>query len=156
TPAARAGIKKGDHISRIEDESTINMDLNEAVSKLRGKPGTEVRIYVKRDKEDEKLYRMTRDLISIESVTSQLLADAVGYVRLSSFAGTTSRDLAMAIKDLKAQAGGKLKGLVLDLRANPGGLLEQAHQVADQFIDEGTIVTTSGMSDKLKEPKMAK
>lgn len=156
TPASRASIKKGDHIARIEDESTINMDLNEAVSKLRGKPGTEVRIYIKREKEEEKLYRLTRDLISIESVTSQLLADGVGYVRLASFAGTTSRDLAMAIKELKQQAGGKIKGLVMDLRSNPGGLLDQAHQVADQFIEEGTIVTTAGMSDKLREPKMAR
>jgi carboxyl-terminal processing protease len=156
TPASRANIKKGDHISRIEDESTINMDLNEAVSKLRGKPGTEVRIFVKREKEEEKLYKMTRDLISIESVTNQLLADGVGYVRLSGFAGTTSRDLSAAIKEMKAQNGGKLKGLVMDLRSNPGGLLEQAYQVADQFIEEGTIVTTAGMSDKLREPKMAR
>jgi carboxyl-terminal processing protease len=156
TPASRAGVKKGDHIARIEDESTINMDLNEAVSKLRGKPGTEVRIYVRRDKEEERLYRMTRDLISVESVTSQLLADGVGYVRISSFAGTTSRDLAGAVREMKGKAGGKLKGLVLDLRSNPGGLLDQAHQVADQFVEEGAIVTTSGMGDKVKEPKMAR
>jgi carboxyl-terminal processing protease len=158
TPAYRAGIRKGDQISRIEDESTVNMDLNDAVSKLRGKPGTEVKIWVRRASEEEKQFRLTRDLISIESVTSQMLADNVGYVRLSSFAGTTARDLATTIRDLKGQAGGHLKGLVMDLRSNPGGLLEQAIQVADQFIEEGTIVTTAGTNgsgDKLREPKLA-
>lgn len=157
TPAQRAGVKKGDHITRIDDESTINMELNEAVNKLRGKPGTEVRIFIKRDKEDERLLRVTRDMISVDSVSSQLLAEDVGYARLNSFAGTTSRELAAAIREMRSKAaGGKLKGLVLDLRSNPGGLLEQAHQVADQFIEEGTIVTTSGMGDKLKEPKFAR
>lgn len=155
TPAFRAGIKKGDHIARIEDESTINMELNEAVSKLRGKPGTEVRLFVRRAK-DEKPYTLVRDLISIESVTSQLLDGGVGYVRLSSFAGTTARDLVNAIRELKSQNGGKLKGLVLDMRSNPGGLLEQAIQVADQFIEEGTLVTTAGESGKLREPKNAR
>jgi carboxyl-terminal processing protease len=158
TPASRAGVKKGDHISRIEDESTINMDLNDAVSKLRGKPGTAIHLYIKRDKEEERQFSLTRDLISIESVTSQLLPEGVGYVRLASFAGTTSRDLAAAIREMKSQAPDhKLKGLVMDLRSNPGGLLDQAIQVADQFIDEGAIVTTAGMSDKheVREPKMA-
>jgi len=157
TPASRAGIKKGDHIARIEDESTINMDLNEAVSKLRGKPGSEVRIFVRRPpKDEEKLYTLVRATISIESVTSQLLPEGVGYVRLASFAGTTSRDLSAAVRELKEQTGGKLKGLVLDLRSNPGGLLEQAIQVADQFVESGTIVTTVGMSDRLREEKRAR
>jgi carboxyl-terminal processing protease len=155
TPASRAGIRKGDHIARIEDESTINMDLNEAVSKLRGKPGTEVRLFVKRAKEEDKLHRLVRDLISVESVTSQPLAGGVGYVRLSSFTGTTWRDLQAAIRELKKKNGDKLAGLVLDMRSNPGGLLEQAILVSDQFIDEGTLVTTSGMNEKLREPKAA-
>jgi len=156
TPAARSGLHKGDHIAQIDDESTINMDLSEAVSKMRGKPGTEVRLVVRREKEAQKSYKLTRDIISVESVTSRLLSDAVGYVRLSSFAGTTGRDLTQAVREMRQQAGGKLKGLVLDLRANPGGLLDQAHQVADQFVESGTIVTTSGMSEKLREPKEAR
>lgn len=154
TPASRAGVKKGDHIARIEDESTINMELSEAVQRLRGKPGTEVRLWIRRG-EEEKAQVLVRDTISIESVTSQLLDGKVGYVRLSSFAGTTSRDLQNAIKDLRKQAGGKLAGLVLDMRSNPGGLLEQAIQVADQFLSEGVIVTTAGMSGNLNEPKHA-
>lgn len=153
TPASRAGIKKSDHIARIDNESTINMDLNEAVSKLRGKPGTEVNIYVKRGEEAEKHHVLTRDLISIESVTSASLADGVGYVRLASFAGTTSRDLSAAIRELKAKAGGKLNGLVLDMRSNPGGLLEQAIQVTDQFVEEGTIVTTAGLMENGRSGK---
>lgn len=156
TPASRAGIKKSDHITRIEDESTINMDLNEAVSKLRGKPGTEIRIFVKRGADSEKKHVLVRDLISIESVTHKLLDGGVGYVRVSSFAGTTARDLTKAIAEMKKSSGGKLNGLVLDLRSNPGGLLDQAIQVADLFVDEGTIVTTAGMSDKLREPKSAR
>lgn len=156
TPASRAGIKRNDHISRIGDDSTINMDLNDAVSKLRGAPGTEVSIYVRRDGKPEKEYRVTRDLISIESVTSMPLAQGVGYVRLASFAGTTSRDLAAAIRELQGKNDGQLKGLVLDLRSNPGGLLDQAIQVADQFISSGTLVTTAGMSDKMRVPKKAR
>jgi carboxyl-terminal processing protease len=155
TPASKNGIKKGDHIARIEDESTVNMDLNEAVSKLRGKPGTGVRILVKRDKEEEKVYSLTRDVISVESVTSQMLADNVGYARISQFGGTTARDLASAVRDLKSQSGGKLKGLVLDLRSNPGGLLDMAIQVADQFLEKGVIVTTAGYGDRVREEKEA-
>lgn len=156
TPASRGGIKPNDHIARIADDSTINMDLNDAVSKLRGAPGTEVSIYVRRDGQPEKEYRLTRDLISIESVTSMPLSGGVGYVRLASFAGTTSRDLAAAVREMKEKNGGKLNGLVLDLRSNPGGLLDQAIQVADQFIESGTLVTTAGMSDKLRAPKKAR
>jgi carboxyl-terminal processing protease len=155
TPAARGGLKRGDHIAQIDDESTINMDLSEAVSKMRGKPGTEVRLVVRRDKDAPKTFRLTRDLISVESVTSRLLEGGVGYVRLSSFAGTTARELSQSVREMRQQSGGRLKGLVLDLRSNPGGLLDQAHQVADQFVDEGTIVTTAGMSDKLREAKEA-
>jgi len=158
TPAARAGIRKGDHIARIDDESTINMELSEAVSRLRGKPATEVRLFVRRGEEAEKPYKLTRDVISVDSVTSRLLADGVGYARLSSFAGTTSRDLLAAIREMKSQAGGSLKGLVLDLRSNPGGLLDQAYSVADLFVESGAIVTTAGYNGtrRQKEPKLAR
>ncbi len=155
TPASKAGIKAGDHITRIEDESTINMDLNDAVSLLRGKPGTPVRLWIQRGNRPEKLLHITRASISIDSVTSQLLAGGVGYVHISSFAGTTSADLKTAIQQMAEDNHGPLKGLVMDLRSNPGGLLEQAYQVADMFIDKGTIVTTAEMGDKLREPKVA-
>jgi carboxyl-terminal processing protease len=156
TPAARAGIKPKDRILRIADESTVNMDLNDAVDRLRGKPGSKVSITMDRKGWDKpREMSIARAQIDIESVEHKLLASKVGYVRIKNFQGNTSRDLQNAIRDLKGQAGGKLAGLVLDLRGNPGGLLEQAIQVSDVFVDSGTIVTTVGMNDRLREVKRA-
>ena len=156
TPALKAGIKPKDRIVRIEDESTVNMELNNAVERLRGKPGSKVTITVARQGWPEpRQLTLARAKIEIESVESKLLASKVGWVRIKNFQGNTARDLQLAIRDLKGQAGGKLSGLVLDLRGNPGGLLEQAIQVSDVFLDQGTIVTTVGMSDKLREVKRA-
>jgi carboxyl-terminal processing protease len=157
TPAYRAGIKKDDHISRIGEESTVNMDLNEAVSKLRGPVDSKVSITVMRKGwEKPQVMTVARATISIESVQSKLLASGVGYVRLKNFQGNTTRDLRAALDDMAAQVEGRrLKGLVLDMRGNPGGLLDQAIQVSDQFIQEGTLVATVGFSDKLREEKKA-
>src|SRR5687767_2829347 len=144
TPAYRAGIKKDDVITRIGEESTVNMDLNEAVSKLRGPVDSKVTITVAR-KAWDKSQSMTiaRAMISIESVQSKLLSENVGYIRVKNFQGNTTRDLQAAIEHLEGQAqnGGGMKGLVLDLRGNPGGLLEQAIQVSDTFLSDGTIVS---------------
>ncbi|MFO0594207.1 MAG: MXAN_5808 family serine peptidase [Myxococcaceae bacterium] len=161
TPAFRAGIKKDDQILKIGEESTVNMDLNEAVSKLRGPVDSKVTITVNRKGWDKpQQMTVTRALISIESVQSKLLSSNVGYVRLKNFQGNTTRDLETALGELAEQAkkGGSvngLKGLVLDLRGNPGGLLEQAIQVSDKFLSSGTIVSTVGLSDKLREEKRA-
>jgi len=159
TPAARAGIRKDDQIKRIGEESTVNMDLNEAVSKLRGPVDSKVSITVERKSWEKPVtLSLARAMISIESVQSKLLSQNVGYVRLKNFQGNTTRDLQAALQKLNldcASAGG-LKGLVLDLRGNPGGLLEQAIQVSDQFISQGTIVATVGMADKLREEKRAR
>ncbi|HLL56210.1 MAG TPA: MXAN_5808 family serine peptidase [Myxococcaceae bacterium] len=159
TPAAMKGIKKDDQIKRIGEESTVNMDLNEAVSKLRGPVDSKVTITVER-KGWEKPQQMTlsRAMISIESVQSKLLAGNVGYVRLKNFQGNTTRDLQSALQRLgrEAEASGGMKGLVLDMRGNPGGLLEQAIQVSDQFLSKGTLVATVGMADKLREEKHAR
>lgn len=160
TPAFRAGIKKDDQILRIGEESTVNMDLNEAVGKLRGPVDSRVTIHVMRKGWDKaQAMTVTRALITIESVQSKLLAQGVGYVRLKNFQGNTTRDLQQALVDLNQQAaeGGQrgLKGLVLDLRGNPGGLLDQAIQVSDLFLSSGTIVATVGLSDKLREEKRA-
>ncbi|MDP1822954.1 MAG: MXAN_5808 family serine peptidase [Archangium sp.] len=161
TPAFRGGIKKDDQILRIGEESTVNMDLNEAVGKLRGPVDSKVTISIMR-KGWEKTQQMTvtRALITIESVQSKLLASNIGYARLKNFQGNTTRDLQSAIEELGEQAkkGGSangLKGLVLDLRGNPGGLLDQAIQVSDLFLSSGTIVSTVGLSDKLREEKRA-
>ncbi len=160
TPAKRAGIQKDDQIKRIGEESTVNMDLNEAVSKLRGPVDSKVTITVERKGWDKPhVMTLSRAMISIESVQHKLLAQNVGYVRLKNFQGNTTRDLEAALADMRKQAeakGGSMKGLVLDLRGNPGGLLEQAIQVSDTFISNGVLVATVGLSDKLREEKRAR
>jgi carboxyl-terminal processing protease len=159
TPAYRGGIKKDDVIRKIEEESTVNMDLNEAVSKLRGPVDSKVTITLDRKGwEKAQVMTITRATITIESVQSKLLSGNVGYIRLKNFQGNTTRDLQAALDELsqRARADGGLKGLVLDIRGNPGGLLEQAIQVSDQFLSSGTIVSTVGFSDKLREEKKAR
>src|SRR5215813_11116375 len=158
TPAARAGIKKDDQIKKIGEESTVNMDLNEAVSKLRGPVDSRVTITVDRKGQDKPMVlTLARATISIESVQSKLLAGNVGYIRLKNFQGNTTRDMQTALGKLQsdAEASGGLKGVVLDLRGNPGGLLEQAIQVSDLFLSQGTIVTTVSLSERQREEKRA-
>ncbi len=157
TPAFKAGIKSKDQISRINNESTVNMDLTEAVNRLRGKPGSEVSITVKREGwPAPKPLTLTRAIINVESVSAKMLDGNIGYIRLKGFQGNTARDMRAELAKLKAQAGkAGLKGLVLDMRGNPGGLLEQAIQVSDAFVSHGSIVTTVGYSDKLREVKKA-
>src|SRR6516164_1431912 len=158
TPAARAGIKKDDQIKKIGEESTVNMELNEAVSKLRGPNDSKVTITVERKGwERPQVMTLTRAIISIESIQSKLLSQNVGYIRLKNFQGNTTHDLQVALGQLarEAEKTGGMKGVVLDLRGNPGGLLEQAIQVSDLFLSQGTIVTTVGYSDKLREEKRA-
>jgi carboxyl-terminal processing protease len=158
TPAHRAGIKKDDVIRKIGEESTVNMDLNEAVSKLRGAVDSRVTITVDRKGWDHpQVETLTRAMISIESVQSKLLDKGVGYIRLKNFQGNTTRDLQLALQVMQREAepNGGLKGVVLDLRGNPGGLLEQAIQVSDLFVSQGTLVATVGHSEQLREEKKA-
>jgi carboxyl-terminal processing protease len=161
TPAHKAGIKAKDQIVKIANESTINMDLNEAVSRLRGKPGSEISITIQRAGAAPKVHALTRAIINVESVEGKLLDKGVGYIKLKGFQGNTARDMKNELRRLKLEAAklgdgkGTLKGLVLDMRGNPGGLLEQAILISDAFIEEGTIVTTVGYSDKLREVKKA-
>ncbi|AEI65345.1 MXAN_5808 family serine peptidase [Corallococcus macrosporus] len=159
TPAHRAGIQKDDRIKKIGEESTVNMDLNEAVSKLRGPVDSRITITVERDGWDKpRIMTLARAMISIESVQHKMLSNNVGYIRLKNFQGNTTRDLEAALTQLRKQAAAKggFKGLVLDMRGNPGGLLEQAIQVSDTFLSSGTIVATVGLSDKLREEKRAR
>ncbi|NTX33755.1 PDZ domain-containing protein [Myxococcus llanfairpwllgwyngyllgogerychwyrndrobwllllantysiliogogogochensis] len=159
TPAHRAGIQKDDRIKKIGEESTVNMDLNEAVSKLRGPVDSRIIITVERDGWDKpRVMTLARAMISIESVQHKMLSGNVGYIRLKNFQGNTTRDLESALGELRKQADAKggFKGLVLDMRGNPGGLLEQAIQVSDTFLSNGTIVATVGLSDKLREEKRAR
>jgi len=149
TPAQRAGIKAKDVIARIEEQSTVNMDLQDAVDRLRGKPQTKITITLQRKGAEPKKLSLLREVINVETVAqAKLLEGNVGYVRLSQFSANTTRDLLGALQAQRAQAGGKLQGLVLDLRGNPGGLLEQAIQVSDLFLSTGVIVKTVGGGDR--------
>ena len=146
TPAYAAGVKANDHIVQIDDEVTENLTLNESVDRMRGDPGTSVVLQIRRGKEKgTKRYQITRDIIRVSSVDSKMLSKGVGYIKIKQFAGNTAREVRQAMKTLRKQGA---KGWVLDLRWNPGGLLEQAIQVSDLFVDAGTIVTTIGGGER--------
>lgn len=157
TPAGRAGVKKYDRILKINNESTLNMGLNEAVTHLRGAPGTKVTVWIHREGADgwqgTKPFELTREVIHVSSVEHKLLDNGIGYVRLKQFAANTTSDLQAALADMKKN--GELKGLVLDLRGNPGGLLDQAAKVVDTFVSEGPIVATVGNPSEGREEKDA-
>jgi carboxyl-terminal processing protease len=157
TPAGRAGVKKNDRITKINNESTLNMGLNEAVNHLRGDPGTKVTAWIHRDGSDgwqgSRPFELTRELIHVASVEHRLLDGGIGYVRLKQFQANTTSDLQSALSDMKK--GGELKGLVLDLRGNPGGLLDQAAKVVDTFVKDGPIVATVGNPSEGREEKTA-
>lgn len=143
TPAYKAGIKSGDRIIKIEDESTKDMSMMEAVKRIRGPKGTKVNLTIAREGESKPLeFSITRDVIPLKSVRHYLLTPEIGYVRVSTFQSKTTRDLSSALRKMEKEQ--KLKGLILDLRNNPGGLLSQAEGVADLFLDSGTIVSTKG------------
>jgi carboxyl-terminal processing protease len=155
TPAYAAGLKPFDNIVKIGDESTVSMDLDEAVSKLRGDPGTPVSISVMRkDWTEPKDFTIVREEIEIDSVEHKALEGGIGYLLIKSFQGTTLKDLRAALEDLKAS--GATKGIILDLRNNPGGLLDQAVKVVDEFVKTGTIVSTVEAGNVIKERKEAK
>jgi carboxyl-terminal processing protease len=157
TPASRAGLKAGDVITRIGDVSTVSMPIEEAVRMLRGPEGSKVTIWVTRKGwSDDKRYDIVRERIKIESVESKLLSNNVGYIRIKNFQQNTGKDLEEQLEELRRKADGNLKGLVMDLRNNPGGLLEQAIRVSDKFLTSGDIVTTVGYGNKLREPKRAR
>ncbi|MEQ8276649.1 MAG: MXAN_5808 family serine peptidase [Deltaproteobacteria bacterium] len=157
TPASRAGLEAGDIISRIGDVSTVSMPIEEAVRMLRGPEGSKVTIWVDRKGwADSRRFNIVRERIKIESVESKLLANRVGYIKIKNFQQNTGKDLDERLEKLSKEAGGKLAGVVLDLRNNPGGLLEQAIRVSDKFLTSGDIVTTVGYGNKLREPKRAR
>jgi carboxyl-terminal processing protease len=157
TPASRAGIKRMDRIEKIDNESTLNMGLTEAVSHLRGTPGSKVTLWVHRDGEGGwqgvRPFELVRETIKVKSVESKLLEGNVGYVRLKQFQSQSSKELDEALDTMRKN--GELKGLVLDLRGNPGGLLDQAAKIVDKFVNEGPIVATVGNAEG-REEKVAK
>jgi len=147
TPADRQGVKSGDHILRINGEVTKNMTLMEAVKRLRGAKGTSVTITISREGLHEpKDLTLVREAIPLISVKSMELEPGFVYIRISNFQATTTKDVRSALKSLKKKT--PILGLVLDLRNNPGGLLDQAVKVADIFIDKGMIVSTRGRNQQ--------
>jgi carboxyl-terminal processing protease len=155
TPAFKAGVKPGDMIFKIEDEFTKDMTLVDAVKKMRGPKGTKITISIKREGVPELIdFTLVRDTIRVQSVRSRALEEGYGYVRLAQFQERSDRDLQKALEKLAAEKGG-IKGLVLDLRNNPGGLLTQAVRVSDLFLDSGLIVYTEGRIESQKQKYFA-
>lgn len=148
TPAARAGIKPGDLIIKIDDTPTKGLTLSEAVKRMRGEPGSKIQLTVVREGETAPLpVTMERAIINVASVRGRMLEPGMGYLRISSFTTETGGTLEKELKKLKKEAGGQLKGLVLDLRNNPGGVLDAAVKVSDTFMEKGAIVSIKGRDD---------
>jgi carboxyl-terminal processing protease len=144
TPAARAGLAPGDLIVSIDGHSTHGIELNKVVRILRGEPGTSVKLTIARGEKPPFDVTITRSIIEVPSVKSKLQPNGVGYVRVTEFGSDTPKDFERAIATLKKDAGGTLRGLVLDLRNDPGGLLTSAISVAGNFLDGGTVVSVRG------------
>ncbi len=145
TPAAKAGVLAGDIITHIDGESIKGVILSEAVKMMRGEPGSEIKLTIIREGESAPLeLAFARAVINVTSVKSRLLDKKFGYVRVTQFQSNTAEAMNREIAEIKEQAGGKLKGLVLDLRNNPGGVLNAAVSISDAFLTEGVIVYTKG------------
>ncbi len=156
SPAYNAGIKTGDKIIKIDSESTKNMTLLDAVKIMRGKPGSMLHISIMRDGfKEPKVFTLKRDVIKIKCVKFRKLDDRYFCIRISQFQESTAQEFRKALKNIRAQEP-SLKGLVLDMRGNPGGLLDQAVKIADEFIDEGLIVYTEGRTESQRMQFVAK
>ncbi len=153
TPAARAGLQTDDLIVKIDGEDVLGMSIDEAISKLKGEKGTKVDIAVVRNREEDPFeLTIVRDIVTVQSVTHRV-EDGFGYIRISTFSEQTADGLKKALKKLSKEIPGGPKGVILDLRSNPGGLLDQAVAVTDAFLDGGEIVSTRGRRprDTLRE-----
>src|SRR3954452_7651196 len=146
TPAAKAGILANDVITQLDGEQVQGLTLNQAVEKMRGPVNTKIKLTIMRKGQDKPIeVSITRDVIRVRSVRSRVEGDDIGFIRISQFNEQTSEGLKKAITDITTQVGkDKLRGYVLDLRNNPGGLLDQAISVSDAFLERGEIVSTRG------------
>ena len=156
TPAAKAGILANDIITHLDDDAVQGLTLNQAVEKMRGAPNTKIRLKVMRKGKDTPLeITLVRDVIRVRSVRTRMEGDDVGYIRLTQFNEQTTEGLKRAITEMAAQ-GDKLRGYVIDMRNNPGGLLEEAISVSDAFLDKGEIVSTRGRNAEETQRRNAK
>ncbi len=145
TPAQKAGVEAGDIIVKIDETPTKGMSLNDAVEKMRGRPGSSIKLTIMRQGKDQPLeFNIVRDTIKVDSVKERTLDAGFGYLRISHFQQHTGEDLVRSISKLQKDNANKLKGLVLDLRNNPGGVLNAAVEVCDAFMEKGKIVYTEG------------
>ncbi|MBU0657036.1 MAG: S41 family peptidase [Gammaproteobacteria bacterium] len=151
TPAQKAGLQAGDLIIRLDDAPVKGMTLNDAVKLMRGKPGTNIDLMIVREGKDKPFkVSIKRDIIQVKSIKSRMLEPGYGYVRITSFQAKTTEALLEALESLKKENKGKLRGLVLDLRNNPGGVLNAAVGVSDAFLETGKIVYTEGRVEDAK------
>jgi len=144
TPAARAGIQAGDFLTAIDGETIVGLTLNEAVQRMRGQAGTSITVTVAREGTDPFDVTLTREIINVRAVTARVEGGDIGVIRISTFNERTSSMLQDAIRQVRRETGGRLRGVVVDLRNNPGGLLDQAIEVSDAFLDGGEVVSTRG------------
>ncbi len=148
TPAAKAGIKAGDYITHIDGETVIGLNLNEAVSKMRGKIGTKIKLSIRRANTKPFDVTLKREEIKIKSVKTEIKDDNILYIRISSFAEENDKEVSKAVANAQKKLKGKLAGIVIDVRNNPGGLLDQAVEVSDLFLDKGEIVSTRSRNEE--------
>lgn len=142
TPASKAGLKPGDYITNIDGEQVVGMSLNDAVDKMRGKIGSKVKLTIRRINEKPFDVSLKREEIKIQSVKSGIKDKDVAYIRITSFSEDTDKMIEKALKKAKDESKSKIKGIVIDVRNNPGGLLDQAVNVSDLFLEKGEIVST--------------
>src|SRR5690554_3817292 len=153
TPAQKAGVQAGDLIIKLDEKPVKGMSLEEAVNLMRGKPGSVLTLTIMREGETTPIeIDVTRDIIKVTSIKSRMIENGYGYVRITQFQAETGKQFLKALNDLKDEHGSDLDGLVIDLRNNPGGVLQAAVETADALIDEGLIVYTEGriQSSKLR------
>ncbi|MDG1666149.1 MAG: S41 family peptidase, partial [Hellea sp.] len=146
TPAKKAGIKSGDYIIEINDESIIGLPLSEAVDLMRGKPGQSVKITIARNNDEKIELNLKREIIK-RQIVSYSIKEGLAYVRISQFNENAYRELSVAISSLKKEMSSEIPGLILDLRGNPGGLLDQSIKVSSAFLDGGEVVSTKGRNE---------
>lgn len=157
TPGSRSGLQPGDYITGIDGEEVYGMSLDQAVDKMRGYANTSIILTIYRDGDDAPFdVEIIREIIQITPVKFELLDDNIGYIRISSFNDIADKKIVSAVKEINSESNNNVKGLIIDIRNNPGGLLDQAIKVTDLFLDKGEIVSTKSRDESRKQRFFAK